>query len=477
MLHRTRPTNLLTAAIALAVLALAFLLGQRASMLWLGLLIASFGALALLAKPTLGLFALVAAALFIPLEFGTGSDVTVNPVTLLIPAVALVWLLDQVRRGQVRVVPSPVNLPLALFLGASLLSLLIGRATWDPFVAVKGNFLLVQLAQWGIFAFSALALWLTANLVTDQRTLWRLTAFFLLLGGGVAILRLVPGLGAVLGRVTTAAFIRAPFWVLLAALAGGQLLWNRQLSLAWRGFLIAALLATLVYALVDQQEAASNWVGIGAVAGVLVWLRFPRLRGPLVALVLILALLGVLAPAVYDFAGGENEWNESGGSRLVLIERVVDVTMRNPITGLGPAAYRPYANATPLRYQGANWLAPTVNSHNNYVDIFAHSGLLGLALFGWFVLEITRLGTRLHRRYTTGFAAAYVNGMLAAGAGALVIMMFADWILPFVYNIQFVGFQASVLVWLFLGGLVALENMRGGEGERGRGREREEVRG
>jgi hypothetical protein len=455
---RTRPTNLLTASIALAVLALAFLLGQRASPLWLALLIVSFSALLLLAKPTLGLFALVAAALFIPLEFGTGSDVTVNPVTLLVPAVALVWLLDQVRRGRVHIVSSPVNLPLTLFLGASLLSLLIGRATWDPFVAVKGNFLLVQLAQWAIFAFSALALWLTANLVTNQRTLWRLTAFFLLLGGGVAILRLVPGLGAWLGRITTAAFIRAPFWVLLAGLAGGQLLWNRQLSLAWRAFLVAALLATLVYALIDQQEAVSNWVGIGAVAGVLGWLRFPRLRGPLLALVLILALLGVLAPAVYDFAGGEDEWNESGGSRLVLIERVIEVTMRNPITGLGPAAYRPYANMKPLPYQNAYWVAPQINSHNNYVDLFAHTGLVGLALFGWFAVEVARLGTRLHRRYTTGFAAAYVNGMIAVGVGSLVIMMLADWILPFVYNIQFVGFQASVLVWLFMGGLLVLDN-------------------
>jgi hypothetical protein len=49
--------------------------------------------------------------------------------------------------------------------------------------------------------------------------------------------------------------------------------------------------------------------------------------------------------------------------------------------------------------------------------------------------------------------------MLAAWVGALVLMIFADWILPFVYNIGFLGFQASVLVWLFLGGLVALEQM------------------
>ena len=66
---------------------------------------------------------------------------------------------------------------------------------------------------------------------------------------------------------------------------------------------------------------------------------------------------------------------------------------------------------------------------------------------------------RLRRRFAAGFAAGYVNGMLAVGIGALVVMLFADWILPFVYNIGFQGFQASVLVWLFMGGLVALENM------------------
>ncbi|MBE2235691.1 MAG: O-antigen ligase family protein [Anaerolinea sp.] len=178
------------------------------------------------------------------------------------------------------------------------------------------------------------------------------------------------------------------------------------------------------------------------------------------ALALLAALSGVLFPAVYDFAGGDAEWDESGASRLVLIGRVIDVALRNPITGLGPAAYRPYAATQPLVLPGNRlWIGAVVSSHNNYVDLFAHVGLVGLALFGWFVVEIGRLGHRLRQRYASGFAAAYVNGMLAAGVGALVIMALADWILPFVYNIGFQGFQASVLVWLFLGGLVALEDI------------------
>jgi hypothetical protein len=102
-----------------------------------------------------------------------------------------------------------------------------------------------------------------------------------------------------------------------------------------------------------------------------------------------------------------------------------------------------------------------VASHNNYVDLFSYTGLLGLGLFFWFALEVGRLGLRLRARYPEGFTAGYVNAMLASWAGALILMLFADWILPFVYNIGFAGFQASVLVWLFLGGLVTLEKLDG----------------
>jgi hypothetical protein len=137
--------------------------------------------------------------------------------------------------------------------------------------------------------------------------------------------------------------------------------------------------------------------------------------------------------------------------------------LRNPITGLGPAAYREYARIEPLYYQGAYYVDPLVSSHNNYVDLFSHVGLLGMGLFFWFAAEVARLGLRLRTQYSRGFAAGYVNGALAAGAGALALMLFADWILPFVYNIGFPGFQASVLVWLFVGGLVALERMSKGE--------------
>ena len=90
--------------------------------------------------------------------------------------------------------------------------------------------------------------------------------------------------------------------------------------------------------------------------GVLVWLRWPRWRWGYV--VLMLLAVTAFSSTIFDFAGGDAEWHESGGSRMVLIERVIEVTMRNPITGLGPAVYRSYARMTPLPYQGAYWLIP-----------------------------------------------------------------------------------------------------------------------
>lgn len=37
--------------------------------------------------------------------------------------------------------------------------------------------------------------------------------------------------------------------------------------------------------------------------------------------------------------------------------------------------------------------------------------------------------------------------------------MLGDCVLPFVYNIGLIGLRASMLGWLFLGGLVAVERM------------------
>jgi hypothetical protein len=44
-------------------------------------------------------------------------------------------------------------------------------------------------------------------------------------------------------------------------------------------------------------------------------------------------------------------------------------------------------------------------------------------------------------------------------AATFVAGVLGDWILPFVYNITIRGMRASVMGWLFMGGLLAIEHI------------------
>jgi hypothetical protein len=41
----------------------------------------------------------------------------------------------------------------------------------------------------------------------------------------------------------------------------------------------------------------------------------------------------------------------------------------------------------------------------------------------------------------------------------LIAGMLGDWVLPFVYNVGLRGFRTSVLGWIFLGGIVVIEQL------------------
>ncbi len=454
-----RTRRWLSLVIVAGVLCLAFILGRQPNLLFVAALGGLFGAVLLLRWPKLGFFALIVAALVVRVEIGTGTEVSLNPASMLVPVLLLIWVLNAVMQHDLHLAPSRTNRPMILFLAFGLISILISNVIWDPMVPRSDRFIIVQLAQWAIWAFSAGIYWLVGNRITDEIWLRRLTAGYLLIAGSIAMLRVMPGGGDITLNSFTFAIERAPFWLLITAIAAGQLLFNQRLSNRWRLFLIVAIGACLYYSLSLNQERSSNWVGVFAALGVLAWLRFPRLRWLSMAAIIFTLASGVLFNSIYEFAGGDAKWTESGASRGVLIQRVIELSMRNPITGIGPAAYRPYGLTKPLFYEGAYWIEPQINSHNNYVDLFSQVGVVGLALFFWFMAEVALLAWRLRKSFKDGFASGYVNGILAAWVGTMIIMALADWFLPFVYNIGFPGFQASVLIWMMMGGLITLEQI------------------
>jgi O-antigen ligase len=149
---------------------------------------------------------------------------------------------------------------------------------------------------------------------------------------------------------------------------------------------------------------------------------------------------------------------------------VIRMTARSPLLGLGPANYEyywydpsfhsySYEHANPWAWMTRRYSPP---SHNMFVDIFAQTGLVGFTLFLWAIYALLRRVNQTRLGLPSGFLRAYAQGVFCGFVALLLASFaFADWLLPFVYNITIRGFQQSVYCWLLLGSVVPLLRTKG----------------
>ncbi len=183
-------------------------------------------------------------------------------------------------------------------------------------------------------------------------------------------------------------------------MAAGQLVFNRKLRPVVRLGLLALLLAA---AYVVWFHAERLGLGLGALY------RGSRHRRLALALapepgVGVLAggrPGGLLAVVLFPIALCPRRGRAGAGHELGRAAAPVPDRARpgqnHPILGLGPAAYRHYAFTKwlSLGVGEALYIRPAVSSHNNYIDIYAQMGLVGLGLFLWFIVELGIVGWRL----------------------------------------------------------------------------------
>lgn len=442
---------LVIVGVLLLSLALPLVAPQRYWPFLIGLPIALGVILAFMLWPPLGLLALVATALVVPSPSLPGG---LNVAVLFLALLTGLWLVHTVleKRGA-RLVPSPTVKPLLGLVLVAVLAFGIGHLPW--FAVVHMAPLDAQLGGLAIFVLSVGAFLLVAHQVRDLRWLELLTWLFLALGAlfiaGFIAGWLVPGLGGITSRLfQLGAISNSMFWVWLLALAFSQAWLNRRLHLGWRLALAALVVATLYVALVPARDWKSGWMPPLVAIAVIIGLRSWRAA-------LALALLGLTqAKNIFSTAIASDEYSYS--TRLDAWEIMLEMIKTNPATGFGPANYYWYTRLYRIRGWDVEF-----NSHNQYIDIVAQTGLLGLACVLWFFWEVGRLGWRLRTRVSPGFAEAYVYGALGGLAGTLAAGIFVDWFLPFVYNVGLDGFRGSMLPWLFLGGLVSLEQITQGQ--------------
>jgi O-antigen ligase len=100
------------------------------------------------------------------------------------------------------------------------------------------------------------------------------------------------------------------------------------------------------------------------------------------------------------------------------------------------------------------------NTHNQYIDILAQTGLLGTAAFLWFSVSTGTLLWRLRGYHkSSGFLRALSYSLFGGLIGMLASGMLADWFLPFVYNITLSGMRDAVPAWIFVGASLSLHQI------------------
>jgi hypothetical protein len=435
---RLRP--LLVVGELLLIAALAFMASQRQLTLIFFLPLGVGLVLVLLRWPSLGLVIASVAGLVVPFLGPSGLNVTMILVALLLG----LWLLDMVvRRDQRRLAPSRTVWPLLSFLLVAALSFGVGQLPWLSFAlhAPLG----AQLGGLSIIVLSAGTFLLVANRVRDLGWLSRITWVFLAFAALSLVFRSVlPELGLSTRELFQP--VGTVFYVWLVAMALSQALFNGDLHSGWRlalGGLVLVTLYILFFLKFDDKSGwLSSFVCIAVIIGARSW-RAGLALVPVGALSALFLWTRLVATDNYSISTRFDAW--------LIMAQIIKI---NPVLGLGFANYYWYTPLFPIR-----GYAVSFNSHNNYVDIVAQTGLVGLFCFFWLLGELGRLGWRLRERVPAGFAQAYVYGALGGLAGMVVAGMLGDWVLPFFYNLGLNGFRSSMLGWLFLGGLVSLEQI------------------
>jgi hypothetical protein len=432
--------QLLVISQLLFIAALAFRASQRQLALILFLPLSIGLVLTFLRWPSLRLIVTAVAGMVVPFTGPSGLNVTV----ILVAFLLCLWLLDMmVRQGRIRLAPSRPVWPLLAFLVIAFISFGVGQLNWLPFAlhaplgAQIGGLLIVVLSA-GIFL-------LMANQVQDLGLLSKITWAFLAFAVLSIMARSVlPALG--LPRMEFFQPMGSVFYIWLVAMAFSQSAFNRDLHLGWRlalgGLVLAGFYVLFFLKFADKSGWIPSIVCIVTIIGSRSW-RAGLILLPITAITALYLMTGVVSSEEYSYSTRFDAWS--------IMAQIIKI---NPLLGLGFANYYWYTPLFPIR-----GYAVSFNSHNNYVDIVAETGFVGLVCLLLFFWQVGWLGWRLREQAPAGFAQAYAYGALGGLAGMVVAGMMGDWVLPFFYNIGLSGFRSSMLGWLFLGGLMSIEQM------------------
>jgi len=438
---------LLTVAVIVGVLLYSMLVGALVAgdKLSLGLLliVAPIGLLALsfsIRFPRLLVLLFPLSALFMPkLEMPTGTA-SVLPLSLLIATgLCGLWFVAAVLRGT-RLSPSPLNRPLLIFSAVCVFSLGWGIIWRDPILLSMPKFIITQSGSLVSILMSMGAALMIGNYVTSDRQLKYIFGSFILAGTLMTITQFFKiGQTYLNDRGLWGLWTAAPLFALL--------IMQPRVAWYWRVALFALLALNLYQTMIVNSLWLSGWLPSIVAIVALFFLRSPKLFFSLLP-------FGVLALAIsYGFFQmvAQNNVDEGGLERLIIWQQNWLIVKDHWLFGVGPAGY--------AIYYMSYFPQEARSTHNNYLDIIAQFGVVGLGVWFWLSWVAAWEGWTLTRRFQPGFRRTLAATATAGWVAGLAAMLFGDWLLPFAYNQGIAGYKYTVYTWIFLGTLITLRRL------------------
>lgn len=400
------------------------------------------GILLLLKYPNMGFVLALLAGMFLHF-YGPSA---ISTIVIILAAMLGLWVLDMlVVKRRFKFIQSRPLLPVVIFLILSVLAFGMGQIPW--FIFAEQAPLDSQAGGLAIFLLSAGTLIMAAHRFLDERWLRIFMWTFIVLGAIYIV-----------GRTIRLPFIDefynwgftggSMFWTWLVAMAFSQVVYNTKLKTGIKALLVLLVILTFYVGMTQAYDWKSGWLPPLVCVAVILGLRYKRL------VILVVPIVVFLVGTIFTTLVSSDEY--SWGTRVDAWLIVLEISKVNPFLGLGFSNYYFYTPLYPIRGWSVNF-----NSHSQYIDLIAQVGILGLFCFLWIFAEVLRLNWKLVNKLQGGFPLAYSYGTLAGVAGTLLAAFLVDWVLPFVYNIGFAGFRASILPWIFIGGLISIDQLHG----------------
>jgi hypothetical protein len=369
---------------------------------------------ATMADPRVGLGALAFAMVLSP---EAGGVVYIRADDLILAAVALGWLARQAELRQ-PLLENPLLVPMVLLAAAGLASasLALAGGTIDPFTG-QGVDPLVAGLHWVKRVEYFLILFLVAQTLRTRGEVAVFAGLLVAAAGVVAVW----GAGQVAADGQQAGFrLAAPFDTGEANTLGEYLLFTGALALglalhlrsARLRLLLAGALAVNGYAFIHTFSRGS-YIALIVVVLLVALLRDPRLLVVLAALAFVLPghLPADVTARVGSIPREIRTLDRSDGDSNALLARIDSYEMaaervgERPVLGYGPG------------------VVALARIESQYAREAIDGGLVGLALFLWFLGRAGRLGLEVRRRarhpLDRGFGLGYLAGVAGMAVAAL----------------------------------------------------------